>query len=142
MTRPLAAPGSKSANRGAVTADDGRERVHDVRGHVVGGRELRERVREVEEGARRAGLSAGIVERRGGVERGGGETRVRLQHDAFLREEHAVRIDGGESSVTPLGGEHIDHDAVLVVVVVEVEVGREELDGESFRGRVSSMPLA
>ena len=117
-----------------MTAGSARD---DVRGHVVGRRELRERVRQVEQGAGGAGLAAGVVERGRGVERGGGEAGVRLQHDAFLREEDAVRVDRGEAAVAALGREHVDDDAVLVVV----GVGGEELGREALRPASSSMPL-
>ena len=64
----------------------------DVRGHLVGGRDLGERVRELEQGAGGLGLEARVLDRGRGVERGGREAGVRLEHDALLREEPPVGL--------------------------------------------------
>jgi len=104
-------------DRGAIAADDGGDRARDVHGHLVGGADVGQRVRQLEQRGRGLRLNTRLFDRDGRVESGRDEPAVGLEHDPLLWEEAPDRTHGAQASVAPALGLHFDDEITLVGVV-------------------------
>ena len=87
--------------------------MRNLLGDFFGRCQLREVIRELQQGRGFRPAPEGVVERAGDVERGSGIARVGGEQTALIVEERMIVVEGGEDAVIPAGGgDAVREDAV------------------------------